>query len=136
MGNENAATAAWRTGKAVRAAVVLNVIPAVYRNRNPAVAFFHYRAQKIARISPAAQPSFCHATCIETKVGRESGFFRRVVKRADNEIFPRVPARPPLESFVLDLQTLRNLGPWNVCVRALQDRQRTGRERARDQSAK
>src|SRR5213076_1077974 len=120
--NESAAAAARRTGKTVGAAVIVaNVIAAVHRCGDSAVAFLHDRAEKIARISSAVQSRLRHARRVEAALGCESRFLRCVVKRADDKILAGMSAGSLLKSFVFNFQALHYFRPRNVRAESRQD---------------
>jgi hypothetical protein len=135
--NERAAATA-RCGRVTVgiAAVVANVISAVYRRGDSTVAFFFHRAQKIARVSPAAQSWLCDASRVEAALKSETGLLWRVIKRADNEVFAGVPTGTPRQFFIFVGETLDNFRPRNVRARCRKDRQRLCCNSDADQSWK
>ena len=94
--------------------VVPNIMAAVDRRRYPAEAFFFYRAKKIARIGSSMQARLGHARRVESALESETGFLRRVIKRADDEILAAVTARTSLEFFVFVGEPLDNFRPRNI----------------------
>src|ERR1043166_209563 len=100
----------------------------VDRRDDPADAFLLHRAQEIARISSSSQPGLRHRRRVESAFKCKPGLHRRVIKRADDEIFARVSARAIREFFIFDLETLHDLRPWNFRARLWNDYQTKGCE--------
>ena len=98
---------------------------AVNRRDDPTVTFLFHRTQKIARISATAQSGLRHSSRVEATFQSEPGFLRRVIKRADDEIFAGMTLWSSRELGVFISETLNNLRPRNVRSRRRQDRHRT-----------
>lgn len=119
------------------AAAVTKVIAAIDRLAQPAEAFFSHQNKKVARIFSSTQSRPRHRCRIEAALERKTGFHRRVVKRADDEVFAVMPLRTPREFFIFLSKTPHDFGPWNVGSNIGQDRQRTReRDATRNQSPK
>src|SRR5260370_3467095 len=116
----SAATA--RSGReTVRASIVANVIAAVDRRCDSPVTLFHHRTKKITRISSTAQPGFAYSSRVKAALESESTFLRRVVERADDEIFAGVTLRVPGEFFIFVGKTLHHFRPRNISAGERQD---------------
>jgi len=112
-------------GKPVRSPIVTKVIVSVYRNSDSADAFLFDRAKKIAWISSPVQTWFGYSGCVESALGREAGFFRGVVKGADDEVFAVAALRAPAEFCVFVSKTPHNFGPRDIRSNRGHDRNRT-----------
>ncbi len=130
--NERSAATARSGRETVRASIVTNVIAAVDRRCDSPVTLFHHRTKKITRISSAAQPRFAYSSRVKAALESESAFFRRVVERADDEIFAGVTLRTPEEFFIFVGKTLHHFRPRNVSAGERQDRYRPGGGRGAD----
>jgi len=60
------------------------------------------------------QTGLCDRCCIEAAFESEAGFFRCVIKSADNEVFTIMPLRTPPQFFVLMREPLDNFRPGDV----------------------
>src|SRR6266446_9164460 len=132
MCDQRSASATWRRRETIRASIVANVIAAVDRRCNSPVTLFHHRTKKITRISSAAQPRFAYSSRVKAALESESAFFRRVVERADDEIFAGVTLRTPDEFFIFVGKTLHHFRPRNISAGERQDRYRPGGGRGAD----
>ena len=112
--NQRPSSAARRSGKIVGAAIVTNVVAAVYRRCDSAKSLLFDRPEEIAGIGVAVQSRPAHPRRIEAAIEGESRLLWRVIKCADNEIFAAVSAGPSREFFILERETLINFRPRDV----------------------
>src|SRR5581483_3631200 len=96
------------------AAIIADVMPSVHWHGDPAEAFLFHRTQEIAGILASVQTRRGDRCGVETAFKSEAGFFRRVIERADHEVFAVMAARTAGQSFILVRQPLHHLRPGNV----------------------
>src|SRR5438132_5139862 len=120
--DQRSASAARRRRKPVGiAAGVTDVIAAVERCNDSTESLFLNRTKKITRISSAAQPRFAYSSRVKAALESESTFLRRVVERADDEIFAGVTLRTTGEFFIFVGKTLHHFRPRNISAGERQD---------------
>src|SRR5438128_9237182 len=95
-------------------AVVSNIIQAIDRRRDASKSLLFYCSQEIARITPGTQATCGYLGNIETALGGETGFHRRVVKRADHEVSAGMALGSSGQDFILARQSQFCFRPWNV----------------------
>ena len=85
----------------------------IHRRSDSSVTFLLYRTQEITGISVPVQAGLRDACRVEAALEGESGFLGRVIKRADDEIFAGVTARPSGQFFIFYSEALNNFRPRN-----------------------
>src|SRR5438105_2854678 len=98
-------------------------MPAVHRYGNLSKTFFHYRAQEIPRIFSAAKSGLCDWRRVESACPSKTRFHRRVVQRANHEVFTGMSLRPRCELIVLIRYASLNFRPWNIRIQAFKNRE-------------
>ena len=89
---------------------------AVDRRNYSAKPFLFHRAKEIARVSSTMQSRFCDRRRVETALESETGFHRRVIESADDEVFAIMTLRTPRQLLIFVGKALHDFRPRNVCT--------------------